>query len=119
MTLPSTRFALLAVLLSCTLGADTLTIEIDYAGLAQKRIVQTEYAPGTTALELLKNVASVRTKTAGGYTFVTAIDGIASEPGKMGWFYSIDGSAAPTMPDRFILENARTMRWHYRVEACY
>jgi len=100
-------------------GKRSLRVEIDYGGLRPSRVVETIYSEGMTALNVLKQVAEVQTHQVGGFVFVRAIDKIRSERGKMGWFYSIDGVSAKRIADSYRLKDERTMRWSYRVEACY
>lgn len=96
----------------------TIDITIDYGQERAARTVAAPYANGMTALSVLRRVADVRTKKAGAFTFITAIDGIRSAPQKMGWFYSIDGKNADKTASTFLLENAHSMRWEYRPDNC-
>jgi len=113
------RSLITLIALPFCLEADTITVEIDYAGHLPPKTVTAEYHAGQTALEVLKSVARVQTRTAGGYTFVTAVDGVVSEPGTMGWFYTLQGEKAKTMASRTPLRGEARMRWYYGVEACY
>ncbi|WP_345974466.1 DUF4430 domain-containing protein [Sulfurimonas sp. HSL3-7] len=97
----------------------SITVEIDYGGLRPARSVKTSYVEGMSALQLLQQVAEVKTHKVGAFVFVRSIDKIKSERGKMGWFYSIDGVAAKTLAKSRLLENAKEMKWSYQVEACY
>lgn len=97
----------------------SITVEIDYGDTRPVRRVETTYVEGMSALQLLQQVAEVKTHKVGAYIFVRSIDRLKSEPGKMGWFYSIDGVAAKTLAKNRLLENAKEMKWSYRVEACY
>lgn len=96
-----------------------ITVEIDYGGLRPARRVQTAYVEGMNALQLLQQVAEVKTHKVGAYVFVRSIDRVKSERGKMGWFYSIDGVSSKMLAKSRILENAKEMKWSYRIEACY
>lgn len=97
----------------------SITVEIDYGGLRPARRVETAYVEGMSALQLLQQVAEVKTYKVGAFVFVRSIDRIESERGKMGWFYSIDGVSAKTLAKSRLLENAKEMKWSYRLEACY
>ncbi len=97
----------------------SITVEIDYGGLLPARRVETAYVEGMSALQLLQQIAEVKTHKVGAFVFVRSIDRVKSERGKMGWFYSIDGVPAKTLAKSRILENAKAMKWSYRVEACY
>ena len=97
----------------------SITVEIDYGGLRPTRRVETAYVEGMSALQLLQQVAEVKTYKVGAFVFVRSIDRIKSERGKMGWFYNIDGVSAKTLAKSRLLENAKEMKGSYRLEACY
>ncbi|MEW5831747.1 MAG: DUF4430 domain-containing protein [Campylobacterota bacterium] len=102
------------------LSAQEIDVTLIYGDGRPERTVRTEYTPGaTTALELLKKVSLVETEQKGKYTFVRSIDGKKSVVGKFGWFYLIDGQSVHTMAQNYTLEDAKTMTWLYKVEACY
>lgn len=113
---------LLGVLIAQESGTDTqeltMTVTIDYGKERPARTVRVSYADGVTALSVLQAVAKVRTKKAGSFTFVTAVDGIRSTAGVMGWFFSVDGRHADKTASRFLLRSAETMRWEYRADHC-
>jgi hypothetical protein len=97
----------------------SITVEIDYGGLRPARRVHTTYIEGMNVLQVLQQVAEVKTHKVGAFIFVRSIDRIKSVRGKMGWFYSIDGVPAKTLAKSRILKNAKEMKWSYRIEACY
>lgn len=101
-----------------TAPMQTIEITIDYGSLRPARTVAVTYAAGSTALDVLGKAAKVRTKQAGRFIFITAIDGIRSVPQSMGWFYSVDGLSADKTAAANILQNAKTMRWEYRPDHC-
>lgn len=96
-----------------------ISVTIIYGDQRPQRQVLTTYAKGATALEILKQVADVKIRQSGKFRFVTSIDGLKSIPGKMGWFYSVDGESAKELAATRRLVDAKTMTWSYRVEACY
>ena len=96
-----------------------ITITIDYAGAMPERTVTTTLTEGATALQLLEQVAAVTTKKVGKFLFVRSIDGIKGEPGKMGWFYAVDGIPAKELAVTREMNGSTSMRWYYAVEACY
>jgi hypothetical protein len=100
-------------------GTKSIRVEIDYGGSRPSRTIETGYDEGTSALSLLRQVAEVQTYQAGNFVFVKSIDKIKSEPGKMGWFYSIDGVKAKKLADSYLLKDAHDMKWTYKREACY
>jgi len=100
-------------------GSKSIRVEIDYGGLRPSRTIETGYDEGTSVLMLLRQVAEVQTYQAGTFVFVKSIDKIKSEPGKMGWFYSIDGVKAKKLAGSCLLKAAKRMKWTYKAEACY
>lgn len=97
----------------------SMRVLIDYGGLRPSRTIVTTYTPGMSVLSLLEQVAKVKTYRIADFLFVRSVDGIESERGKMGWFYSIDGVSAKTVASSNLLKDAEEMQWSYRVEACY
>lgn len=105
-------------LLPIWLFAQTIEIDINYGGVKEARTVKAEYKSGESALAVLSKVAKVKTKKVGEFVFITSIDGVASAPQKMGWFYSVDGKSASKTASTNILENATSMRWEYHTDNC-
>lgn len=99
--------------------AENLTVTIHYGNASPDKTVETTYTPGMSALEVLKQVSTVQTGKTGQYLFVRSIDGVQSQIGKFGWFYLIDGQNVPKTAQNYLLKDAKTMTWVYKVEACY
>lgn len=112
---------ILVVLTLWTLSAiaENLTVTIHYGNGIPDKTVETTYTPGMSALEVLQQVSRVETSTTGPYLFVRSIDGVKSQVGKFGWFYLIDGENVPKTAQSTLLQEAKTMTWIYKVEACY
>ncbi len=113
------KIMLLSVMAFLSAFAENMTVTIHYGGGHPDKTAETTYTPGMSALEVLRQVSRVETSETGSYTFVRSIDGVRSQIGKFGWFYLIDGKSVPKTADAFRLENAQTMTWIYKVEACY
>lgn len=96
-----------------------MTVTIHYGDGHPDKTAETTYTPGMSALEVLQKVSRVEISQTGSYTFVRSIDGVRSQIGRFGWFYLIDGKSIAKTADTFRLENAQTMTWVYKVEACY
>jgi hypothetical protein len=96
-----------------------ITVTIDYGGQRPARSVTTRYLPGINAMQLLQQVAEVRTYRLGEHTFIRSIDGLEGKRGEMGWFYSIDGVSAKRVAGKRVLTDAERMTWRYKVAACY
>lgn len=99
--------------------AENLTVTIHYGNGHPDKTVETTYAPGQSALEVLQQVSTVTTGKTGNFLFVRSIDGVHSQVGKFGWFYLIDGESVPKTAEQHLLRDAKTMMWLYKVEACY
>lgn len=98
---------------------DNLTVTFHYADTKPDKVIETTYSPGMSALDVLKQISRIETSKTGNYRFVRSIDGVQSQIGKFGWFYLIDGKSVNTTAENFILKDAKTMTWVYKVEACY
>lgn len=101
------------------LRADPIEVTIIYGNDKPDKVINTEYTEGMSALDLLKKVSRVETSQSGPFTFVRSVDGVQSVVGKFGWFYMINGETTHKMAQNYILKDALTMTWVYRVEACY
>jgi hypothetical protein len=113
------RFLLLALLPFWLFAANNkMEIEISYGDIKESHIIETSYQNGDTALAVLEKVAKVRTKKVGNFLFVTSIDGVASSPQKMGWFYSVDGKSADKTASANILNGAKNMKWEFHTDNC-
>jgi hypothetical protein len=110
---------LFIILCAVALWAKPIEVTIIYGDGRADKVVVSEYTEGITALELLKKVSRVETEQKGKFTFVRSIDGKKSVVGKFGWFYLIDGQSVHKMAQNYVLEDAKTMTWVYKVEACY
>lgn len=99
--------------------AENLTVTIQYGNAIPDKTVETTYTPGMSALDALRQVSRVETSQTGSYLFVRSIDGVRSQVGKFGWFYTVDGHTVHQTAQNYVLDHARTMTWSYKVEACY
>jgi hypothetical protein len=114
-----TKIVLASALWVLSAFAENLTVTIRYGSAIPDKTVETTYAPGMSALEVLRKVSRVETSQTGSYLFVRSIDGVRSQVGKFGWFYTIDDKNVDRTAQNYLLQNARTMTWIYKVEACY
>lgn len=113
------KYFSLMLFFGLTLWADSIEVTVIYGNDKPDKVITADYAEGTTALELLKQVSRVETSQKGKFTFVRSVDGVHSVVGKFGWFYLIDGQSVHTMAQNYVLKGAKTMTWVYKVEACY
>lgn len=110
---------LMTLFVSATLWSDVIEVTIIYGNDKPDKVVIAEYTQGATALEVLKQISHVETSQKGKFTFVRSVDGVQSVVGKYGWFYLIDGQSVHKMAQNYLLKDAKTMTWLYKVEACY
>ncbi|DAB39452.1 MAG: hypothetical protein A2023_04110 [Sulfuricurvum sp. GWF2_44_89] len=113
------KLIVLSVLLALHCWGENLTVTLHYGDAKPDKVIETAYSPGMSALDVLKRISRVETSKTGQYRFVRSIDGVQSQIGKFGWFYLIDGESVHTTAENFILNDAQTMTWIYKVEACY
>lgn len=109
----------LILFLGLSLLAGEIEVTIVYGNGKPDKVVKTAYDEGTSALEVLRKVSDVETSQKGAYSFVRSIDGVRSVVGKFGWFYLIDGESVHKTAGNYLLKDAKTMTWVYKVEACY
>jgi hypothetical protein len=112
------RFLAIILFLRLLLSAQQIEIEINYGKTKEPKTVKIDYENGESALAVLSRAANVKTKKVGEFLFVTSIDGVASTPQKMGWFYSVDGKGANKTASANILTDAKTMQWEFLVDSC-
>lgn len=113
------KYFSLILFFAVTLWSNPIEVTIIYGDTKPDKVVMSEYTEGITALELLKKVSRVETEQKEKFTFVRSVDGKKSVIGKFGWFYLIDGQSVHTMAQNYVLKDAKTMTWVYKVEACY
>ncbi|MFA5215151.1 DUF4430 domain-containing protein [Sulfuricurvum sp.] len=102
-----------------TLFAEDMVVTIRYNNGMPDKVVQTTYTPGASALSVLQQVSAVQTSKTRKYLFVRSIDGVQSQIGTFGWFYTIDEKPVNTTAQNTLLKDTKTMMWVYKVEACY
>lgn len=113
------KVIILFVFLALQCWGENLTVFLHYGDAKPDRVIETTYSPGMSALDVLNRISRVEASKTGNYRFVRSIDGVQSQIGKFGWFYLIDGESVNTTAENFILNDAKTMTWVYKVEACY
>jgi hypothetical protein len=107
------------LLLWVSIFANDIEVTVLYGNGINDKIVQTTYTPGMSALDVLNRISRVETSKTGTYRFVRSIDGVQSQIGKFGWFYTVDAQPVHTTAENYILKDAKSMMWFYKVEACY
>jgi hypothetical protein len=69
-------------------------------------------------LEALQKAADVRTHPVGSYVFVTEIDNVAAERGKMAWYYKINQKKPEKLAIEQIVNPGDTISWRFVEDVC-
>lgn len=93
-------------------------IEIDYGGIHPSRTIEVRLAKASTVLELLQNVAEVKTHPVGGYVMVVSIDGVEGKRGEMAWYYTVDGKSPGKVANSNVLNGEHRIKWIYKKDVC-
>lgn len=94
-----------------------IVVEIDFGSGSEIKRVEVACNKMVTALEALQKAADVRTHPVGPYVFVTEIDRVASERGKMAWYYTINGEK-PKLAIEQPVRCGDTVRWRFVEDVC-
>ncbi len=95
-----------------------ITVEIDYGKSQAPKTVKVAWFPGIAVLGALQEAAETETHPVGSYVFVTAIDQIKGERGKMAWYYRINGQAPKKLALYQTLKPGDTVSWRYVEDVC-
>ncbi len=96
----------------------TVVVEVDFGNRKELKSVSLKWEPSLTALEALQKVAEVKTHPVGDYVFVTEIDQVESERGKMAWYYTINGKSPKQLAISQPVKAGDTIRWRYVKDVC-
>ncbi len=99
-------------------SAKTVVVEVDFGSRKEMKQVTLEWESNLTALETLQKVAEVKTHPVGDYVFVTEIDQVESERGKMAWYYTINGKSPKRLAIHQQVKAGDTIRWRYVKDVC-
>lgn len=94
-----------------------ITINIDYSN-NNKRVANTFWKDGLTALEALQYVATVETHPVGEFVFVSAIDSVSGVRGKSAWYFKVNGKSSKKIAINRILNAGDTLTWIYKEDVC-
>ncbi|GAT63972.1 DUF4430 domain-containing protein [Paludibacter jiangxiensis] len=95
-----------------------ITVEIDYGKAQSPKTVKVAWFPGIAVLGALQEAAETETHPVGSYVFVTAIDQVKGERGKMAWYYRINGKAPKKLALYQMLKPGDTVSWRYVEDVC-
>jgi hypothetical protein len=95
-----------------------ITVEIDYGKTQEQKTVKVAWFPGIAVLGALQEAAETETHPVGSYVFVTAIDRVKGERGKMAWYYRINGKAPKKLALYQTLKPGDTVSWRYVEDVC-
>jgi hypothetical protein len=95
-----------------------ITVEIDYGKAQAPKTVKVASFSGIAVLGALQEAAETETHPVGSYVFVTAIDQVKGERGKMAWYYRINGQAPKKLALYQTLKPGDTVSWRYVEDVC-
>jgi hypothetical protein len=96
----------------------TIVVEIDFGNQQKIKQVSLTWDKSITALEALQKAAEVRTHPVGQYVFVTEIDQVHAERGKMAWYYKINRKSPKQLAIYQLINQGDTIRWRFVKDVC-
>ncbi len=96
----------------------TIVVEINFGTRQKTKQVSLNWEKHTTALEALQKAAEVKTHPVGQYVFVTEIDQVQAQRGKMAWYYQINGKSPGRLAISQIINLGDTISWRYVKDVC-
>ncbi|HNX56563.1 MAG TPA: DUF4430 domain-containing protein [Prolixibacteraceae bacterium] len=94
-----------------------IIVEIDFGNGHEVKRVDVACNKTITALEALQKAADVKTHPVGSYVFVTSIDEVAAERGKMAWYYKVNGKK-PKLAIEQPVKPGDTVSWRFVEDVC-
>ena len=101
-----------------TLTSKPIVVEIDFGNGHKPKRVEIACNETITALEALQKVVDVKTHPVGKYVFVTAIDEVAAERGKMAWYYKINQKKPEKLAIEQLVNPGDTISWRFVEDVC-
>jgi hypothetical protein len=95
-----------------------ITVEIDYGKEKPKQIIEVAKANRITALEALQKAATVETHPVSGYVFVTSINNVRAERGKMASYYKVNGKPPKLLAINKELKDGDIISWRFTEDVC-
>ena len=94
-----------------------IIVEIDFGNGHEVKRVDVACNKTITALEALQKAADVKTHPVGSYVFVTSIDEVTAERGKMAWYYKVNGKK-PKLAIEQPVKPGDTVSWRFVKDVC-
>lgn len=94
-----------------------IIVEIDFGNGHEVKRVDVACNKTITALEALQKAADVKTHPVGSYVFVTSIDEVTAERGKMAWYYKVNGKK-PKLAIEQPVKPGDTVSWRFVEDVC-
>jgi hypothetical protein len=94
-----------------------IVVEIDFGSGNEVKRVDVACNKTITALEALQKAADVKTHPVGSYVFVTSIDEVTAERGKMAWYYKVNGKK-PKLAIEQPVKPGDTVSWRFVEDVC-
>ena len=95
-----------------------IIVEIIFDNEHEARRVEVACDKTITALEALQKVAEVKTHPLGPYVFVTEIDDVKAERGKMAWYYKINRKSPKYLAISQPVNPGDTVSWRFVKDVC-
>lgn len=100
-----------------TVASKPIVVEIDFGSGREVKRIEVACDKTITTLEALQKAAEVKTHPVGQYVFVTEIDNVAAERGKMAWYYKVNGEK-PKLAIEQRLKSGDTVSWRFVEDVC-
>ena len=94
-----------------------IVVEIDFGNGHEVKRVDVACNKTITALEALQKAADVKTHPVESYVFVTSIDEVTAERGKMAWYYKVNGKK-PKLAIEQPVKPGDTVSWRFVEDVC-
>lgn len=93
-------------------------VEIIFGNGHETKCVEVAYNKSMTALEALQKAAEVKTYPLAQHVFVTEIDQVRSERGKMAWYYQVNRQSPKHLAISQTVNPGDTISWRFVKDVC-
>lgn len=95
-----------------------VTVEINYGKDQASKLVKVAWFPNITVLGALQEAAVTVTHPVASYVFVTEVDQVRAERGKMAWYYRVNDQAPTKLAIYQTLKPGDKVSWRYVEDVC-
>lgn len=96
----------------------TVAIKVMNGGSGEAWSTNVAWHSGMNVLEALQSACAVETKPAGGYIFVTGINGTEGKRGDKAWYFEVNGVPSKTLASHTPVEAGDKMTWELKKDVC-